>query len=241
MAAVTGPVGDFAPGSGGRAVFAPGETSAVCGPAVETAAVTGEEDVVIRQGNPNSNQVALTCNVDWGEEILPGILAVCEEKNVKITFFVSGKWAEKNPTLLREMYLSGHDIQSHGYGHVLCSQVSGEKVQEEIRKTEAALEDLLGIRPRIFAPPSGDYDAKTLEICRELGYLVSLWSADTIDWKEGSTAEVITRRILSKDLHGGIVLMHPKEETLKALPGLIDEIRAQNLEPVLLRDLPLSP
>ncbi|MBQ9931902.1 MAG: polysaccharide deacetylase family protein [Firmicutes bacterium] len=208
--------------------------------ALETAAVPGEEDVVIRQGDPASHQVALTCNVDWGEDVLPEILAVCEEKDVKMTFFVTGKWASKNPGLLREMYIAGHDIQNHGYSHALCSQVSEEVVLEEIGKTEEILQDLLGIRTRIFAPPSGDYDGKTVDLCRERGYLLSLWSADTIDWKEGSTAQVITDRILSKDLSGGIVLMHPKEATAEALPGLIVTMRERGLTIVLLRDLPIE-
>ena len=213
----------------------------VPGPAMETAAIPGEEDVVIRQGSPDSHQAAFVCNVDWGEAILPEILDVCEEKDVTMTFFVTGKWAEKNPTLLREMYLAGHHIQNHGYSHALCSQVPAEKVQEEIQKTEDVLWELLGHRTRIFAPPSGDYDAKTLDICRELGYLICLWSADTIDWREGSTAQVITDRILSKELSGGIILMHPKEATAEALPGLITVMRERGLEIVPLQELSIEP
>ncbi|MBQ3107625.1 MAG: polysaccharide deacetylase family protein [Firmicutes bacterium] len=205
--------------------------------AVPAAAVPGEEDVVFRCGSPDSDLTAITCNVDWGEEQIPAILQILEEKNVHITFFVSGKWAEEHPALLRELYIRGHEIQSHGYSHKLCSQVSEETVRKELEKTAFALQTLLGIHPTVFAPPSGDYDAKTLSLCRELGYKVSLWSADTIDWKEGSTAEVITRRIFKKDLHGGVILMHPKEETVKALPAIIDGISRQGLTMVTLTEL----
>ena len=64
-----------------------------------------------------------------------------------------------------------------------------------------------------------------------------LWSADTIDWREGSTADVIHQRIMEKESDGAIVLMHPKEETVKALPGLIDAIRQKGIEPVKLSDM----
>ena len=64
-----------------------------------------------------------------------------------------------------------------------------------------------------------------------------LWSADTIDWKEGSTASVIYDRIMKKETDGAIVLMHPKPETVKALPYLIDSIREQGTEPVSLSEL----
>lgn len=206
---------------------------------VETAAVAGEEDVVIRCAPVGIGKTVITCNVDWGEEVLPEILEICREKGVHITFFVTGKWAEKNPELLQRMYGEGHEIQSHGYSHSLCSNCTEEKVREEIQKTEDIIEGLLGVKTGVFAPPSGDYDAKTVELCREMGYLLSLWSADTIDWREGSTAAVITERILGKELDGGIILMHPKEETAKALPGLIDAIRERGLDPVPLVNLGL--
>jgi peptidoglycan/xylan/chitin deacetylase (PgdA/CDA1 family) len=204
---------------------------------VQTTAIPGEEDVVLRSGDPTDNKLTFTCNVDWGEEIIPEMLAILKEKDVKITFFISGKWADNNPKLLREIYVSGHEIQSHGYSHKLCSQISVEEIKNEIQKTEDTILNLVGIETNVFAPPSGDYDADTLDVCREMGYTLSLWSTDTIDWREGSNASVITKRVLSKPLTGAIILMHPKNETIKALPGLIDRIQSQGIEIVPLHKI----
>jgi peptidoglycan/xylan/chitin deacetylase (PgdA/CDA1 family) len=104
-----------------------------------------------------------------------------------------------------------------------------ETIKEEILKTEKVILDILGVKTNVFAPPSGNYDETTVELCRSLGYKMALWSADTIDWREGSTAEVIKNRVLKKNLNGAIVLMHPKEETVKALPELVEKIRAQKI------------
>ncbi len=189
-----------------------------------------EEGIVVRNGLPNSNQVVFSCNVDWGEEVILDLLKIFKENKIAITFFVSGRWAENHPKLLKEMYQDGHEIQSHGYSHKLCTQNSVETTKEEILKTEAVILDILGIKTNVFAPPSGDYDETTVDLCREMGYQMALWSADTIDWRQGSTADVIKDRILKKQLNGAIILMHPKEETAKALPELIQEIKARNLE-----------
>ena len=200
-------------------------------------AVYEEEGTVFRQVDP-CGRTGITCNVDWGEEEIPKILNILKERDVKITFFVSGKWAEKNPKLLRRMYIEGHEIGSHGYGHKLCSQISADQVREELTKTEQAIEPLIGgEKLGLFAPPSGDYDAETVEICRELGYRLTLWSADTIDWREGSTAEVITKRVLKKELDGGIILMHPTPETVTALPAILDGLEEKGLQPGRLYDL----
>ena len=205
-------------------------------PNLETAALPGEAAIVIRNGDPDSKQLALTCNVDWGEDVLPELLEILREKKAPVTFFVTGQWAGKHPDLVRRMYLEGHDVQSHGYSHKLCSRISAEEVREEMTRTEAAISDILGYKVTVFAPPSGDYNEETLKLCREFGYTLSLWSADTIDWKPGSTADVIRQRILKKPLSGAIVLMHPKEETARALPGLIDAIRKRGIEIVPLEN-----
>lgn len=201
---------------------------------------TGDfEERIIRSGAKGNNLCTFACNVDWGEEIIPEMLKILDEEGVKITFFVSGRWAENNPELLKEMYEKGHEIQSHGYSHALCSQVSEEKVRTEIEETEKAIIDAISIKPNYFAPPAGDYDEKTVKIAEELGYRVLLWSSDTIDWREDSTAEVIVERIMSKPLDGAIVLMHPKEETAKALPSLINGIKTQGYNIVPLYRMPL--
>lgn len=197
------------------------------------------ESKIIRNGAPGNNVCTFACNVDWGEEVIPDMLKVFEEKNIKVTFFVTGRWAENNKDLLKQMYEAGHEIQSHGYSHALCSQVSSEKVKEEIEKTEAAIIDGISIKPNYFAPAAGDFDERTVEICEELGYKMVLWSSDTIDWREGSYAPVIIQRIMSKPLDGAIILMHPKPETLKALPNLIDQINTEGYRIVPLYRMPI--
>lgn len=203
----------------------------------ESITVEGEEGCVIHSGKEDDDRIAFTCNVDWGEAIVPAMLDIFAEYDIKITFFVSGKWANNNPRLLRKIFLEGHEIQNHGYGHRLCSQISEDEVMEEIKKTEDAIKNFTGVNTEVFAPPSGDYDSKTVEVCRKMGYLLSLWSVDTIDWRAGSTAKVIEERVLNKKLNGAILLMHPKEETVKALPGIIKTIQGRGLEIVTLKEL----
>ena len=50
----------------------------------------------------NSGYVAMTCNVDlgWEEEYIEGILNVLKKEDAKITFNVTGKWAENNKDFL---------------------------------------------------------------------------------------------------------------------------------------------
>lgn len=195
------------------------------------------ENEPIRNGDPESNKFAITCNVDWGNEVIPDILKTLDEENIKITFFVSGRWASKYPELLKKIYDKGHEIGNHGYSHKMHSKIDRETNRSEIIRTEEAIERAIAIKSRYFAPPAGDFNEVTLEVAKELGYKTILWSVDTIDWKEGSTAEVILNRVMKKPHKGAILLMHPKPETAKALPEIIRNIKQENIEIGTVSDL----
>ncbi|MDK2917442.1 MAG: hypothetical protein PWQ37_175 [Candidatus Petromonas sp.] len=189
----------------------------------------GNNPKPIRKGS-NDDYTAFTCNVDWGTELIPKMVDIFEKHDVKITFFVSGRWAKNNPNMLRLIYNKGHEIGNHGYGHRMHSKLDWNENYKEINSTHNIVKEILGIDMHYFAPPAGDFGDITLKVADELGYKTVLWSIDTIDWRKDSTTEKIIKRVLKKPLHGGIVLMHPKEETIKSLDYLIKTIKSKNIK-----------
>ena len=65
-----------------------------------------------RCGDADRDEVSLSFNVDWGEEYLPDILALLAEKDVKATFFLTGRWCDNNPALAAEIAAAGQDRKS---------------------------------------------------------------------------------------------------------------------------------
>ncbi|QXM06097.1 polysaccharide deacetylase family protein [Crassaminicella indica] len=189
---------------------------------------TGEEP--IRKGDEHILRMAFTCNVDWGNEEIPKMLDIFEEKGVHITFFVTGRWASANEELLKLIYSKGHEIGNHAYSHKMHSKLNNSQNYNEIKKTEDAIVKAIGVKPKYFAPPAGDYNDTTLKVASELGYKTILWSVDTIDWKDGSTEDIIIQRVMKKPHKGAILLMHPKPATVKALPYIIDKIEEEGIK-----------
>lgn len=183
----------------------------------------------IRHGDTESNRMAFTCNVDWGNDEIPKMLDVFDEKNIKITFFISGRWAKNNPELLKTIDERGHEIGNHGYGHKMHSKIDRQTNIHEIKRTEKVIQDILSIKTDLFAPPAGDFNEITIEVAKELGYRTILWSVDTIDWRQDSTSSVIIDRVMKKPHKGAILLMHPKPATVKALPTIIEKIREKGI------------
>lgn len=176
------------------------------------------------KGNIDEKVVAFACNVDWGNEYIPPMLEVFQNNNIKITFFVTGKWAEKNPDILRDIYEKGHEIGNHGYNHIDYDKISYEKNKEEIVRSNDIIKNIINFEPIYFAPPSGAYNDNTIRAAKDLNYDIIMWSIDTIDWRDDSNKEKITSRVVDKIHNSAIVLMHPTEETLKALPNIISSL-----------------
>ncbi|ABI68224.1 polysaccharide deacetylase family protein [Syntrophomonas wolfei] len=178
----------------------------------------------IYQGNSGEKAVGITVNVDWGEEYIPQMLKSFKENQAEVTFFVSGKWAEKNPELLKEMKAAGHSIQSHGYKHLHFNNISAEEASEQIRKAEEIINKTVGEKPRFFAPPYGEYNQQLLNVVAALDYELIMWSIDTIDWQRPDPATIVKR--VSNKLHNdAIILMHPTDPTVKALPAILEKIK----------------
>lgn len=177
---------------------------------------------VYYQGNINDKVIAFACNVDWGNEYIPPMLEIFKEKNIHITFFVTGRWADRNKDALKQIYDAQHEVGNHGYNHVDYDKLSYDGNLEEIGKADNAIKNVINKDLKYFAPPSGAYNDNTVKAAKDLGYRLIMWSIDTIDWRQDSTKDIIIKRVTEKVHDSAIVLMHPTEETVKALPAIID-------------------
>lgn len=173
------------------------------------------------KGNVNEKIIAFTCNVDWGDEYILNMLDIFDKYDAKITFFITGKWAEKNEDMVIEIYRRGHEIGNHGYEHKDYSMLDYQENKNQIFKCNEILYDIIGVDCKYFAPPAGSYNDNTLKAARDLNCDVILWSIDTIDWREDSTIEKIEYRVLSNVHNSGIILIHPTNNTITALPNIL--------------------
>jgi len=191
--------------------------------------IAAGKDEPIFQGNTGTKAVAMTVNVDWGEEFIPAMLDEFKKNNALVTFFVTGRWAEKNPELLKQMSAAGHSIQNHGYKHVHFNQLSPTEVTSEIKKAEDIIFGITGVRSSFFASPYGEYNAQLVRTVNGINYQYIMWSADTIDWQRPDPTTIVNR-VIKKVHNDAIVLMHPTEPTVKALPEMLKQLREQNYQ-----------
>ena len=179
----------------------------------------------IYKGNPNKPMVAFMVNVAWGNEYLPELLAVLKEEKVKTTFFLDGSWLKNNKEWALKLLEEGHELANHGYSHKNMSKLSDAAANEEIRKTEVLLQQL-GVNNKLFAPPSGDFDAQTVKLAKKQGLYTILWTLDTVDWRKPDPASVISK-INAQLEPGALILMHPTEASSKALGSMLQHAKRE--------------
>lgn len=178
----------------------------------------------VYRGQPERRAVALTFNVDWGEEYLPRLLQVLAAHEVRATFFPTGRWAEKFPQLLQEIAAGGHEIGNHGYSHPHINNLSRQENIAEIERAAQAIMAVTGQEPVLFAPPYGECSQEVVAAARQAGYVTVMWTVDAVDWQEGRTAADIIRKIDERVVNGAIILMHPTAVTGEALPQVIQDL-----------------
>ncbi|MDD2756751.1 MAG: polysaccharide deacetylase family protein [Methanothrix sp.] len=190
-------------------------------------AVTSDMFSPIYQVKTTQQVMSLAVNVDWGEDVLPEILSFFKTYGVYATFFLTGPWTEKNPALAREIVKAGHEIGSHGYWHApQTTRLSDTDLMELIVQAERVIMEHVGYKPLLFAPPAGDVDKRVTAMAASLGFRTIMWTLDTIDWQNPSPQTIINR-VVPKASPGAIVLMHPRPNTLAALPQMIEQLQGK--------------
>jgi probable sporulation protein (polysaccharide deacetylase family) len=191
----------------------------------------------IYRGNEQQKAVALMVNVAWGTEHLSKMLEICKQEQVLVTFFVDGSWLNKHRQEGLMLEKAGHEIGNHGYTHPLMSQVTEDRMAREIGRTEEVIKQVYRHPSRWFAPPAGDYNAKVIRVADQFYLGTILWTVDTIDWRKSTTPTSMVQKISSQVEAGNLILMHPTDRTVIALPGIIKAIKQKGLALTTVSDL----
>ncbi len=212
-------------------------------------------------------RIALTFDGGASSNGTTELLRLLRELHLKATLFLTGEFIEREPELLRQALLDGHEIGNHTFSHPhlttyasngrhqLLPGVSREFLHDQLRRTEEAFTRATGRRMApLWRAPFGEENATLRGWAAELGYLHVRWSSlsgsslDSWDWVNDEHSrlyedpdKMIERLLAFPRLEGGIVLMHLASDRAvppwKALPRLVTILRERAIEPVRVSDL----
>ncbi|MDU2490632.1 MAG: polysaccharide deacetylase family protein [Clostridium celatum] len=184
----------------------------------------------------------------------PQVLDILDNYNVKATFFVLGSSIDKSEgakDILKETVNRGHAIANHTYGHdysyLYPNRVMNvDNILSDLDKSQNAMKAVLGqdFSTRVIRLPGGywSWEGRTpmKEAMEQNGYYNVDWNALNKDaeGKKKNSDELVqcvkeSVEVLGPNADSVVLLMHDtygKEETVKALPRIIEYLQSQGFE-----------
>jgi peptidoglycan/xylan/chitin deacetylase (PgdA/CDA1 family) len=194
---------------------------------------------VIAHGPAELSSVALTFDDGPTAGATDRVLDTLAEMKAPAVFFVIGLNAERNPDLIRRMDREGHIVANHSWDHSHYGFCGGRRYwDEQIRRTNKVIEDILGRRPVLFRPPLGIRTGFITAAARRAGQHLITWSHRGMDGVP-TTPERICQRLGPTANAGDILILHDgveprikrdKSATVAAVRPVIETLRSRGLE-----------
>ncbi len=155
------------------------------------------------RGEISLKKVALTFDGDYLDNNALPILDALKSKNIKVTFFLTGRFIQNYANIILRMLQDGHEIGNHTRHHPhlttfeqtrqqdLHPGVTRELLHRELQETEALFKKATGKEiMRLWRAPYGEHNDLIRKWAAELGYRQIGWtfnkkmksSLDTFDW-----------------------------------------------------------
>lgn len=191
--------------------------------------------------------VALTFDDGPSAIWTPKILDALKVAGVKATFFMLGKYVQKDPDAAKRVAAEGHEIGNHTYDHHVLLYYTDAELAEEVRQAEEVIRDVTGVTTRLFRPPKAWVTENEKRELRDLGYEVVLWTLNSKDWVTFDDKYMI--RYIVKNINpGDIILFHDnggvfsteggnRNETVKTIPRLVEKLKEKGYRFVTVGEL----
>ncbi len=190
---------------------------------VRAVGCTGGNAELVSAAATERKVVALTFD-DGPSEYTDRYLDVLREKDAPATFFEIGQEMPGREATMRRILAEGDEIGDHTMNHV---EYPG---YEQIAGAAERIKAYTGFQPCLFRPPGGAVNSSVVATAGSLGMKTIIWDVDPRDWSLPGTPEIYSN-IVNNAKPGSIILMHdgggPRDETLAALPEIIDTLRAR--------------
>lgn len=158
--------------------------------------------------------VVLTFDAGADGSRLPDILNILSENKVRATFFLTGPFCEKYPSLVRKITEYGFEVGNHSYAHNDMTKMSNEAIKEDVLRAQDIIIKTTGQDPRPwFRPPYGARNDRVRGVLKSLGYETVYWTIDSLDWEDNMTVEMEKNRIYNNLVDGSIILLHIGSKT----------------------------
>jgi peptidoglycan-N-acetylglucosamine deacetylase len=225
----------------------PGASPTPVAPIVTPAPGVGA--IAISHGDRAASKVALTFDMSDQLANAPDIVDYLTHNEIPASIFAEGDAATTTARGRAVLQSAAErpdlfDVGNFTWDGPVLTDLTGPAIVDQLSRAEAAISTFANITTKPwFRPPGGAWDDDVRHAVGQAGwaYLV-LWDVDSQDGVAtadgGPTAEQIATTVTARVQPGSVVLLHlGGENTLEALPAILDALDAKGVEPVTLSEL----
>ncbi len=193
----------------------------------------------ISHGPRTSKNIALTFHGAGPISNAEALLSIFKSTHTPISVFAIGTWLRENPQIAKKIIDDGHVLGNHTMHHYEMKKLSASKVKTEINGCASILKKQIGNHGAFFRPSGTQYSNATIRkgaAAAGYGQCIS-YDVDSHDYQDPGKAAVINN-VMKNIQHGSIISLHfGHQNTVDAMPALIEKIRAAGFNPVTLSTL----
>lgn len=170
---------------------------------------------------------------DGPNQVTDKILAILSEYHIQATFFMLTRNVEKYPETVMKMVEAGHALACHGTSHQLKTfYQSNTSPLNEMKECANTIYQLTGQQVNIIRVPFGSFPHLTKnqkDILEKDNFILWDWNVDSKDWTNHSPYQLYSSVIeqvnkMEEENKIPVILFHDRENTLKALPMIIEKL-----------------
>jgi peptidoglycan-N-acetylglucosamine deacetylase len=157
------------------------------------------------KGVSTRRAIALTFD-DGPSESTAELLDILAAHRAPATFFQCGANVRRLPDVARQVIAAGHEIGNHTDTHPMLHWKSSGFIHRELAAAQETIEQVTGVRPRLFRAPFGVRWFGLRAAQWRLGLSGVMWSTIALDWKW--PRERVMARLLAGASNGAIFCLH---------------------------------
>lgn len=170
------------------------------------------------------------------------ILALLRDRDVRATFFVTGRETEANLEEARRLVAEGHELGNHSYSHSRMELMGPEMIRKEIDRTDRAIREAGHTGAIYFRPPYGKKLFTLPWHLAQTGRTTIMWDLEPDSHAEiAGEAGRIVDHVVANAKPGSIILLHvmyeSRSESMKAVSGIIDGLLGRGFSFVTISEL----
>ncbi|GIO40007.1 hypothetical protein J41TS12_48680 [Paenibacillus antibioticophila] len=198
-------------------------------------------NTLIHQVPTRRRAVAVTFDDGPNPVYTPEVMEIFRKAQAKATFFMIGSQMEQHPEVVRAVHAEGHEIGNHSFTHPSLAGLQKLEAKDELVRTEVLIEQLTGVKPKVFRPPYFAQNEMVGSVSEDMKYyMIGALNLEANDW-EMPGVEHILEKTRSAVKPGGILIFHDgfddRSQTIKAVSILVSELIADGYELITVSEL----